>query len=215
MPKSRIPLAPILLEAFFVVLGVVLALGANEWRQSVAESRRAETAREGILSEFAANRAAVHASVTYHLALTDSLTAMFARPTRGATPQDRARVFSRGFVSPASLLSTAWEVANGTASVNHMDYEEVVAFATMYQHQDEYSKQAQHVSQLLYQALFRDGLDGVTGNAENLMSIIGTFWFRECQLLRQYDALLEQGGASPDDAARPVPVRCTYLPQQG
>ena len=45
--ETRAELRGALFEAAFVVLGVVLALAANEWREDVAHRRQAESATFG------------------------------------------------------------------------------------------------------------------------------------------------------------------------
>ncbi len=63
----------LLLESFFVVLGVVLALGANAWLQNRADLEAAQTARESIREELVTNRADVVKAAQYHFGLVDSL----------------------------------------------------------------------------------------------------------------------------------------------
>ena len=46
--RSRRPLGPLLLEVFFIVLGVMVALAANEWRENRALDKRTDAALENI-----------------------------------------------------------------------------------------------------------------------------------------------------------------------
>jgi hypothetical protein len=66
LSRPKIDWRPILLEAAFVVLGVVLALGANEWRKSYVDRRNAEAALASIREELQANRTVVGESFDYH-----------------------------------------------------------------------------------------------------------------------------------------------------
>ena len=52
-----------LFEAFFVVLGVILALSANEWRQNQAAKAKAESALQEIHDELASNMQLVEEAV--------------------------------------------------------------------------------------------------------------------------------------------------------
>ncbi|HEX8691960.1 MAG TPA: hypothetical protein VF746_06055 [Longimicrobium sp.] len=203
---------PILLEAFFVVLGVVLALAANEWRQGAVNRREAATALAGVREELAANRRAVLESAEYHLRLGDTLTALVrsARPggPPGAVPDPR--LFDRGFVHPAQLLSTAWDAASATDVVRHMDYGDVLTIARIYEEQRDYARQSEVVGGLIYTGLLNQGFGGMLRNYPNLNTIIGTFWYRECQLLRRYDEVLARLDGPPADAPR-LPERCRRL----
>lgn len=134
---NRIAWTPILLQAFFVVLGVVLALGANEWREQASHARHADRALESIQEELKANREAVSASLDYHLHLTDTLRYFIPRAD-GTPPAQQAdyRLFSRGYIGPATVLSTAWDVANTTNAVSYMDYDDVLLLSRTYASQE-------------------------------------------------------------------------------
>ena len=206
-PRPRRPFdwKPVLLEAFFVVMGVVLALAANEWRQSLADDRRARTALGTIREEVAQNRRAVLEAVTYHLALSDSL-----RAFRPAAPGDApsGALFSRGFVAPATVLSTAWQTATATDAISHMPYDTVLRVSRLYESQHSYTVQAEQVGSVIYGALFHDGYDAMRHRYPNLLSLVSTFWYRECQLLARYDETLALLGNAP--AAAPAPPACQY-----
>merc|ERR1711969_512009 len=104
MSDRRIPVAAILLEAAFVVLGVFLALVANDWRSERDAHDRAARARAGLIDEVRHNRGAFQESLASPSAPLDSLG---ARAQRGAPPPTPA-LFTRGFVHPATARSTAW-----------------------------------------------------------------------------------------------------------
>jgi hypothetical protein len=208
-PRLRIDWRPILLEAFFVVLGVVLALTANEWRQAIADHRSATTALESIREELDANRQSVLLSLKYHLQLSDTLRAILRQGVaRGdsAAPPD-IRVFSQGFVHPAQLLSTAWETAAATEAVRHMAHDDVLVLARIYDQQRRYATQSDQIGALIYGEIFARGTRGVVRNSINLASIIGAFWYRECELLLGYDQALTELRRSSTER-REVPDLC-------
>lgn len=211
-PRSRrlvIDWRPILLEAFFVVLGIVLALAANEWRQAQADRRNAATALESIREELETNRQSVLRSLQYHLHLSDTLgmiqRQVAARGDSASLPS--IRVFSQGFVHPAQLLSTAWETAAATEAVRHMAHDDVLVLARMYDQQRRYTTQSEQIGALIYGEIFARGTGGVIRNYANLNSIIGAFWFRECGLLLGYDRALSELRRSTAES-RDVPERC-------
>jgi hypothetical protein len=213
--RRTIDWRPILLEAFFVVLGVVVALAANEWRQGQADRRSAATALESIREELETNRQSVLRSLQYHLRLSDTL-GMIRR--QAAASGDSAslpsvRVFSEGFVHPASLLSTAWEAAAATDAVRHMAHDDVLVLAGMYEQQRRYATQSEQIGALIYGEIFARGMGGMIRNYANLSSIIAAFWFRECELLLGYDrALAELRGSA--GGVRDVPQRCRPGPRR-
>jgi hypothetical protein len=176
---------PALFEAAFVVLGVVLALGANEWRQNREDRRRVVVATNAIGAEIASNRAAVVAASAYHSRILDSL-----RVNGSASWRPSPVLFSRGFVSPAQLSATAWQSAATTGVVEHMPYQTVLQLSQAYASQARYEHQAQSIGEVIYGELFRNGVEGITGNYRNLGNLIGAFLYRERQLAAMYDSTL-------------------------
>lgn len=184
MSPRRIPVASILLEASFVVLGVFLALALNEWRGAAHERDRAALARESLVDEVRANREAVREARDYHAALRDSLYARDA--DRPPTP----RMFPRGFVRPATARTTAWDAATAADAVAAMDYGEVLVFSDLYAAQERYATAAEQGGRVIYQALYDAGADGVAANARNLIHLVSAYQYLEEGLLRDYDRAL-------------------------
>ncbi len=206
LSKQRIAWRPLLLEAFFVVLGVVLALAANEWREYRNHRQHAAQALAGIREELDANRRAVDDALRYHLHLADTLRLFLAQP------DGRPPTFSRGFTDPATMLSTAWETANATDAVSYMDYDDVLLLSRTYAGQRSYEQQKQNVGQLIYARLFDEGFQGVYGNLANLQTILMTFAYRECQLLESYaEAFVHLGEPAATADAPAIPAVCQRL----
>jgi hypothetical protein len=186
MRKSWRELAgPALFEAAFVVLGVVLALAANQWREGRQQRHRVSVATNAIAAELRDNRAAVVEASAYHSSLLDSL-----RLRRPASWRPSPFMFARGFVSPAQVSSTAWESAAAAGVVEHMPYQAVLRLSRAYANQGRYEHQAQSVGEVIYGELYRTGVQGVTGNYRNLGNLIGSFLYRERQLIAVYDSTL-------------------------
>ena len=93
---TRSALKSAFFEAFFVILGVLLALGANEWRQNAAAEEQAEAALTSILAEQRANREDIQAAHDYH---TDQVAMLRKKTEAGETPTGND--FPRGFIAPA------------------------------------------------------------------------------------------------------------------
>jgi type II secretory pathway pseudopilin PulG len=197
MSDRRVPIAAILLEAAFVVLGVFLALVANDWRSERDAQDRAARARVGLIDEARHNREAFREALAYHSAVLDSLG---SRAQRGAPPPTPA-LFTRGFVDPATARSTAWDAATATDALAAMDYDEVLTFSELYAAQQRYGLVVEGAGGVIYQALFDVGAQGVAANAGNLASMIGSFRYLEAEMVERYDAALDALGASAESTA--------------
>jgi hypothetical protein len=210
--RSRIPWMKIVLESSFVMLGVLLALIADEWRQNRDDERRADRALVSVIEELGLNRAAVAQSLAYHLELTQRLSQLQTSSggQANATTPDRD-VFQKGFLHPASMISTAWDSAKATDVVSHMPYDQVLTLAHIYDQQRSYADQSHEVEQLIFAKLFNEGFEAMLRNHANLLTVISTFWFRECQLLREYDQSFEKLGAAATSTPA-MPEICQRVP---
>ena len=111
------------------------------------------------------------------------------------------RQFYGGFISPAQTSRTAWETASETGAFPKTDFNIVKDLSNVYAQQDRYEDQARKVGEIIYGELFKGGAQGIVDNWRNLASIIGTFGYREKQMLTHYDeaiaSLESRGLASP------------------
>ena len=71
--RYRRSLGPMLLEGFFIMLGVMVALAANEWRENHALAKRTDVALENIRLEILRNQATLQQRLPYHQAMSDSI----------------------------------------------------------------------------------------------------------------------------------------------
>lgn len=191
------PLRLVLFESFLVVFGVVLAFGANEWREHRNRVAHAELALANIHEELRVNRDEVRRALAYHSQLRDTLYAIAhraaeARARGEAEPYPDFAVFHSGFIAPARLLSTAWDAARETAALGDMRYDDVLAAARMYARQAQYTEQARTVGEVIYGEMLRIGMPGMVRNYVNLTAIISAFAYREQQLLEAYAELLHE-----------------------
>ena len=193
--KTRDAIQKAIFEAFFVVLAVVLALAANEWRQDRADRRQASAALGSIVEELRSNRAAVQDSLEYHSGRLDLIQRL-----ESESRAPGIRDFPRGFINPARVFQTAWDAASETGALGHMDYSQVVELSRLYARQERYQAQEQAIGGLIYGELFRGGVGGILENYTNLASIIRTFLYRERQLVEFYDRTLAALGEPPPAA---------------
>ena len=96
-----------------------------------------------------------------------------------------------------------------------MPYDRVLELAKVYDDQRSYADQSHEVEQLIFAKLFNEGFDAMLRNHANLLTVISTFWFRECRLLREYDATFERIGPTPANAGSSgptLPEMCQHVP---
>lgn len=183
--KTKDAVKSALFEAGFVVLGVILALAANEWRQDRADHQQSRQAVASIHEELKANRAAIAESMEYHLGLMEMLR---AEHEEGWVPE--ARQFPRGFIFPARVARTAFDSASETGALAKTDFATVVKLSGIYAHQDRYEFQVRSIGEVIYTEMFRGGARAIAENYRNLTGIIGTFIYRESEVLALYDETL-------------------------
>lgn len=183
--KTKDSIKSALFEAGFVVLGVLLALAANEWRQARADDEQSRQALVTIVEELKANRTAISASMEYHTGL---MQVLWAEHEDDWVPS--MRDFSRGFIFPARVSRTAWDSASETGAIAKTDFSLVVEISGIYAQQERYEAQARSIGEVIYGELFRGGTEAVARNYRNLGGIISTFAYREKELLARYDETL-------------------------
>ncbi len=186
MPAPRIRLAPILLEAGFVVLGVFLALVANEWRANANARAHAASARATIVEEVRSNREALAESRDYHERIFDSLRVRMPPGSPAPTPE----LFSEGFIRPATTLRTAWDAASTTGALSHLDYDDVLAFSKLYALLGHYEQANDKAGAVIFGEIMERGVPGVAANYRNLIYLIGSMLYLERGLIAAYDSVL-------------------------
>lgn len=174
-----------LFEATFVVLGVVLALAANEWREHALDKRAAARAHESIIEEIKLNQTAVQEAFDYH---TGNLGEMTRRRQEGE--EITIDVFSRGFLRSAQLSSVAWESASQTGALANMDYDTVLDLGRVYASQERYQAQSESTGAIIYRGIYEDGTLGILENAGGLANLISASAYNEEGLLKHYEAAL-------------------------
>jgi len=175
-----------------VLLGVALALAANAWWEHRRDENRAAQALASIEIELRTNRDQVQSALDYHNEKLELLQAWDA----SAPPSPRE--FSRGFVSPARVLRSAWDTAGASEALIKIDYEVLLTLSRAYAGQEAYEVQSRMVGDIIYRTIFDRGMTGLLEEYRNLASIIATFAYRERQMIEMFDETL--GALAPDEA---------------
>lgn len=213
MPRTAsINYKSILLEAFFVVLGVVLAFAANNFREQRNNERRAEAALLSIVDELESNHASFIKAIEYHSFLSDTLY-KFAR-SYGNDPEryPSGQLFSKGFINPATPISRAWDAAASTGIIEYIPYDEVLLISKVYENQQRYETQSVMVATEVYSLMFNHGIEGIRKKYQNLANITGSFFYRECELVSAYAEVLP--ALRRDSVTVAIPQYCNYLPKR-
>lgn len=191
--QTRDALKSALFEATFVLMGVLLALLANEWRQGMADRAEVDRALDAISEELRSNRDAVADSLSYHH---ERLGLLRGEETEGSlTIAD----FPRGFVLPARVTRIAWDSAAETGALAKMDLAMVMELSGAYAMQGTYEVQAQSIGEIIYGEIFRHGMESIIENPAHWASIVSTFVYREQEMVQHFDrtiAALEASRAS-------------------
>lgn len=124
MSTLRDKLPEIALEAVFVVFAILLALAADEWRDSRQNREFAERALESIESEMRSNRQEVLDSRAPNLELMSGLQEAI---DNGWAETDLEVQFEY-----ALLSSAAWQTAQVTQAIHFADYDLVQEIARLY-----------------------------------------------------------------------------------
>ncbi|MFW6083777.1 MAG: hypothetical protein ACODAA_01020 [Gemmatimonadota bacterium] len=150
--RERFPMVALGVEVFSIVLGVLLALGVNEWREARAEDELAERALAQIADEVDRSRQVVAERHPYHSAALDSLQsyAEDLDPQLGVDDVSRARLgFPRGGRF-APLFSSAYEAARASGALAYVDYETLGLLSSIYEMQKTLTEQDDRVVELLF-----------------------------------------------------------------
>ncbi|GAB5520691.1 MAG: hypothetical protein RhofKO_29420 [Rhodothermales bacterium] len=131
MKAKSISWKVLLLESGFIVLGVVIALGANELRQSFRDQARADEALVSIGTELCRNHLFLDERLTYYQTMQDTLFAAY--PTSADEPFTRRNFPQFRGAMPLLLTSASFEVALASDVMPHLDLNQVDSLAQVYE----------------------------------------------------------------------------------
>lgn len=201
--RSQAPL--IALEALLIVLGVVLAYASTAWYESRKEAQAAREAMASIVEEIEENRRAVRSSIEYHMTVRLALVSAMR-----SGEQPRRSDFPRGYIGPAELVTTAWDLASARGAISTLPYAQVLEVSRLYSEQAGYQETARDVGRMIYGVIFQSGSASILERGPNLLEIIGTFLYQECGLLGHQEEVLASLARSPTDAGA-LPEPCPAI----
>lgn len=172
-------------ELALIVIGILLALSVDEWRQERARAAAGEQAILSIRAELVANRELAVEAREYHVGRSARIRESFG----GAEPLTRDD-FPRGFTMPARFMSAAWDTAREAGELSAVDRELRRQVAVVYAWQERYGSQIDAVSALIYRELYESGGRGGVSKPGGLLMLIGSFAYREGELIEYFDEAL-------------------------
>ena len=180
---KTIPVGPLLIEVFSVMLAVLFALGVNEWRTNLANQELAENALANIFLEIERNKQEVEESARKHQSdqslLEDALDS-----------EGEAAAVRFGY-SHSVLSNTAWQSTLATQAVRFLDFETVDKLSELYELQLVYADHGKSVfSEMGSVAYHREGASRAFLKA-NLFNVQVSLTIEE-RLLEEYDEFLSR-----------------------
>jgi hypothetical protein len=126
----------LLAESVLIVLSILLALGADAWRDGRIESDRREAALDNVRAEIEANIAALETALPYHVEVLGRLGETVRADHRVAGFAVLAAVAPRGLQSP-DIRRTAWLTALSSGVVASFDYNITYVLSGLYDMQEQ------------------------------------------------------------------------------
>jgi len=128
--RSNIPVKTLLIEVFSIVIGVLLALGMNQWRENYSHQKQAQTALQNITNEIRSN------SETLTLIHENNLNTVNQMTESKSNENDGYAKFIPGL----QLRDTAWKTFLSTGISSYVNYETVLLLSETYSLQDVYKQ---------------------------------------------------------------------------
>ncbi|MEM1176746.1 MAG: hypothetical protein AAGM22_00250 [Acidobacteriota bacterium] len=137
-------------EALWIVLAVLLALAADQWRENKANQKLADKALRGIVEEIQSNRGMVLYFLPRHREIQDALPESHEDWTQPSLEDEDSRF------DPIVLRDTAWRTALETNALVHMDYQTVRQLTEVYTFQRAYNDLTRDLLRSVFDLEFHD-----------------------------------------------------------
>ncbi len=128
--KGGWPIQKLAIEVFSIVLGVLLALGVNEFREQRLHQAQAESAMHNIELEIQSNLEFLTLVHDNNNATIDAMSEEENSETGG----------ERNFIPGLQVDATAWETLLSTGVSNYVSYESILLLSKMYSIQEIYKQ---------------------------------------------------------------------------
>jgi hypothetical protein len=185
-PRWQVP--PLVRDAFLIVLGAILAFGADELRDTRKRQERVGAALASIRTEITANIDLVEHARAHHLHVIDTL--QYYRSRNALPPLD---VVYGGVFNPAPVSGVAWQAARESGALSDMKYGTILLLAPAYETQEQYRALTDAVAQSLENDVRREGMERVMRDRfAQFIDLATDFKNRERYLLERYRTTLKK-----------------------
>jgi hypothetical protein len=195
-----------LVESFFVVGSILLALAVDSWSENRDFAELADQSLGIFEQEILRNRAALEEVSPFHEGIRDLLAQML----NGSEVQAELKNVMEGLETPV-LLNTAWETAMATGALTHIDMQIVSALSLTYSIQERFGMESRTLrppptpsSRLSASELdegvraAHDYMVSLTRGESELMTVLG----EALELIRAHRGTTK-AGVSPREVAHP------------
>lgn len=131
--RNSTSIKTILIEFFSIVVGVLFALGVNQWRENINNEDRANAALTNIKSEIERNQKALKYIFDNNKSTLDII-----NNTTNAPDDTNAT-----YIPAIQLQETAWNTMLNTGVSTYIDYQVLIKLSSTYSMQDVYKRTAQ------------------------------------------------------------------------
>ncbi len=185
--RIRLPVEQLLVETFSVVLGILVALAVNDWREAREHAQLAAQVVARFEREIADNDSALALRAPYHRAMADSLGALVQRSAGRAPAGGLHAIRNWAGTRPTLLRSAAWESALATQALSYLDYGTVADLSRLYEQQRRVQAIATGYIGVMYTPSFQTG---GFGSIASLFSFLEDLAANEAGLHLSYQAEL-------------------------
>ena len=197
-------LARVLVESFFIMLSILLALAVDNWSESQRHQRLALQSLQVFEREIRQNLAAIEDNIPYHSGLRSVVAQAVADPSQAAD----MRTIVEG-LKPVLLYNTAWETAVASAALTHVDVEIISRLSRMYSVQERFRLLSLSATQRFPVGIENDP-SAVTRNVRDIYSYLNELVAGEEELVGNYRQAIqminaELGAQSQPDSAATSP----------
>ena len=171
-----------------LLLGGLVALGGDTWRDARQRDKRVTSTLASIRAELETNAELVANARAHHLRVVDTL-----RYYSDHNTVPDSTVYLGGVFNPSQLTSTAWQSARETGVLADIDYRIVLAIAPAYENQERYRALGESVTQSIMIDMRRDGVTAIFRDRfARFIPLAVDFANRERVLADKYRATLAQ-----------------------
>jgi hypothetical protein len=190
-------LARVLLESFFIMLSILLALAVDNWSEGQRHQRLAQQSLQIFDRELRQNMAVVESNAPYHKGLRGVVAEAVAHPTAAAD----MRSIVEG-LKAVRLRNSAWETALASGALTHIDVETISGLSLTYSFQERFRQLSLAASQRV--PLIAESDSALTARTvRDIYAYLNELVEAEEELIVHYKLALERIGAqlllsSPD-----------------